>query len=78
MKPNEVMRALVDTYGDGQRALSRKLGHTPGWFSSTLTRRSVPRLDTVAAVADTCGYELVIREKNGGAVLGVVEPPDAG
>ena len=75
MKPNEVMRALADTYPDGQRALSRKLGRSPGWFSSTLTRGSVPRLDTVAAVADACGYEVVVREKGGGPVLGTVEPP---
>ncbi len=75
MKPNEVMRALVDTYPEGQRALSRKLGRSPGWFSPTLTRGSVPRLDTVAAVADACGYEVVVREKEGGRVLGKVDPP---
>lgn len=76
MKPNDAFRALVDSYPDGQRALSRAIGRSAGWASSMLNNDGSPRLDTFAKVAEACGYEVVIRDKGTGDVLAVVEPPE--
>lgn len=75
MKPDEFVRVLSDTYPEGQRELSRSMGRTSNWIATMLSNGTKPRLDTAAAIADACGYELVVRERSTGRELGRVEPP---
>lgn len=42
------------------RALSAAMGRHPNFVSSTLTKGSVPRVDTLACMADVMGYRLVL------------------
>lgn len=52
---------VVSRSGEGPMALSRKLGRHESYLSTTISRRSVPKLDTFADIADACGFELVLR-----------------
>lgn len=61
MKPNEAIRHMIDETGMTCRSLSALIGRSPTFVSTTLSKGSTPRADTLAAMADAMGYELVLR-----------------
>ena len=78
MQADSVIRALVERSGMSYRAMSAALGKSPNWAGVTAQRGRVPKLDTVAAVADACGYDVDIIERETGEELGRIEPPPRG
>ena len=61
MDTTDVMRLMVAASGKSAIALSRELGRGDTFLTSTMTRRSRPRVDTFVAFARACGYEVVLR-----------------
>lgn len=57
-----MMRASGQTYRD----VADSLGKSPTYLSGIISRGSVPKLDTAAAIADACGYDLVLVQRDGG------------
>lgn len=45
-------------------AISVAMGRGPGYLNVIVGRRSVPKADTLARIADTCGYDLLLRRRD--------------
>lgn len=56
----KAMRHMVNMSGKSTRAVSRDIGIADTFVGMTLSRKSVPKLDTFADIAEACGYEVQI------------------
>lgn len=61
MDPREAIERMCQEAGKSQRTVSTEIGRAPTFLSTTLHKGSVPRVDTMSAIADACGFELVLR-----------------
>ena len=64
MDSSEVLRYVVNHSGKSQRAISIELGKVPTYISSTFTQRSIPTIETMANIANVCGYDLVLIKRS--------------
>lgn len=60
MNASDAMRKMIETSGKSGRQVAREIGRSDSFVSSTLAQGVCPRADTLAKVANACGYELVI------------------
>lgn len=72
MKADQVLPNIVEKSGMKKRAISRAIGKHENYLAVTLQKKSVPQIDTMAAIANAMGYELVLR-KPGEEI--VIDPP---
>lgn len=64
MNAREAFIEVVAESGMSIRAITRKLGRSPGYFTQiTKENGSTPRTDTLAKVADACDYDLLLRRR---------------
>ena len=61
MNTKDAIQRMCELGGKSQRTVSKEIGRAPTFLSSSLTKGSIPRVDTMAAIARTCGFELVLR-----------------
>lgn len=61
MNTRDAIQKMCEIEGKSQRTVSKEIGRAPTFLSSSLTKGSIPRVDTMAAIARTCGFELVLR-----------------
>lgn len=61
MQAKDAVAELVSMSDKSAIALSREMGKADTYLSMTISRGSIPKLDTFAAIAAACGYELVLR-----------------
>ncbi|MEG0374213.1 MAG: hypothetical protein RR672_01150 [Raoultibacter sp.] len=70
-------RAAIETMMKGSRyngsQLSSAMGKHRNFLSTTFTKGSIPRVDTLAHMAQVMGYELVL--KGHGEEI-VIDPPE--
>ena len=64
MNANDAMRTMIETSGKSGRQVAREIGRSESFVSSTLAQGVCPRADTLARVAEACGYEIVIIPKD--------------
>ena len=64
MNANDAMRAMIEASGKSGRQVAREIGRSESFVSSTLAQGVCSRADTLARVAEACGYEIVIVPKN--------------
>ena len=60
MNANDAMRAMIESSGKSGRQVAREIGRSESFVSSTLAQGVCPRTDTLARVAEACGYKIVI------------------
>lgn len=66
MRSCEVIRVMLRNSARGHRQLSRELGRSEGYIDATLSRGLDVRVETLARIANACGYTLFVEdEKNG-------------
>ena len=75
MRTDEALRLLIAHSGRSGRALAADLGHAPTWTSVATQSGRVPRLDTLADVADVAGVDVALVDRETGETLGTIEPP---
>lgn len=75
MQADQALRLLIAHSGRSGRAVSVDLGHVPTWASVSTQPGRVPKLDTLADVADVAGVDVVLRDRATGEELGTIEPP---
>lgn len=75
MQVDRVVRSLIDHSGMSLRGVSLRLGHVDSWARQTAAPGRVPRLDTVADVADLAGVDVVLVDRATGERVAVVDPP---
>lgn len=60
MRTDDAIRHMCDTAGKGTTIVSREIGRGSSFVGSILSRGSVPKADTLAEIAEACGYELAL------------------
>jgi DNA-binding phage protein len=55
---------MIEASGKSGRQVAREIGRSESFVSSTLAQGVCPRADTLARVADACGYKIVIVPKD--------------
>lgn len=75
MKAKAAIKAIAKHAGVSLYEVSRRLGRSEAWAGMVSGRDGVA-LETVAAVADACGCDVAIIDRETGERLGVVEPPE--
>lgn len=61
MKTTEAIAHMIKVAGMPKAELSRRMGKARTFVSSTITKGSTPRADTLAAMARHLGYTLLLR-----------------
>lgn len=61
MKAKDAVSEVVALSGKSAITVSREMGRADTYVSMTISRRSVPKLDTFVELAKICGYDLVLR-----------------
>lgn len=61
MNTLDAIQHMIDVSGMPKSELSRRMGKARTFVSTTLFRRSIPRADTLAEMAQRMGYSLVLR-----------------
>lgn len=74
MQVNQVVSAVVCYSGMSYNAVSAKLGKSREYARNIAVRTSAPRLDTIADIADVCGYDLQLVRRDTGAMVTVTPP----
>ncbi len=71
----QIMREL---FGRGRKSAvetSRKMGRSDGYISRYVSGKVVPGVDVFAEILDTCGYDLLMRNRETGEET-TIEPPE--
>lgn len=61
MQAKDAVAELVALSGKSAITVSREMGRADAYISMTISRKSIPKLDTFAEIAAACGYEVVLR-----------------
>lgn len=61
MNVKQAIDKMCEEAGKSQRTVSKEIGRNPSFLSTSMSKGSVPRVDTMAAIARACGFELVLR-----------------
>ena len=64
MNANDAMRAMIEASGKSGRQVAREIGRSESFVSSTLAQGVCPRADTLARVAEACGYKIIAVPKD--------------
>lgn len=60
MNVEQAIRTAAKIAGKSLNSVSRDVGKNDNYLSVTFGRGSVPKSDTLAQLADTCGYSLAL------------------
>ena len=60
MQTCDAIRHMCDMAGKGTTIVSKDIGRGSSFVGSILSRGSVPKADTLAEIAEACGYELAL------------------
>lgn len=71
MESKEALRYVVNHSGKSQRAISVELGKVPTYISATFTQGSIPTVETLANVANVCGYDLLLVNRETGETISI-------
>lgn len=74
MEPKDVLPELVGGSGKSMMSLSLALGRSRNYITQLIQQGSISQVDTVADVADVCGYDLVLRRRSDGEEM-LIDPP---
>ena len=61
MDPRRALQEMVDRSGKSRRLISLEIGRHPTYVTSLLHSGSCPQVDTFAAIAKSCGCEIILR-----------------
>ncbi len=71
MKAPEAIRFMIAQSGKTAVQASKEMERSPSFITSTLTKRTSPRVETFALMCDVFGYELQIVDKTTGDVINI-------
>lgn len=75
MDYSDVLSGLIHHAGISYGETSRRLGKSPNWALNSSAPGRNPKLSTVADVADVCGVDVKLVDRETGEIVGVVDPP---
>ena len=65
MRVHDAIRKMLAGTGNSALGVSAAIGRGPTFLSATFTHARSMQTNTLAAVAAACGYELVLRPREG-------------
>ena len=65
MRVHDAIRKMLAGTGNSARGVSAAIGRGPTFLSATFTHARSMQTNTLATVAAACGYELVLRPREG-------------
>lgn len=74
MEPKDFIHACLRASGNTMWGVSKKMGGPATRLDNMIRRGSIPRLDTAARIADACGCDLVLVDRETGERVAVIEP----
>ena len=75
MQAKEVIRAMIEDSGISQRQVSLSMGRSGHFISSVLGNGRMPNIELMAEMADSAGFDLVLRNRHTGNEI-QIDPPD--
>lgn len=63
MNAHDVVEELVRDTGETHRRVSVRMGYGSTYLKGFIYERRIPRIDTLAKIADACGYDLLLRRR---------------
>lgn len=78
MDATSAIRQMLATSGLSARAASTALGREISFLPTIFKRNSSPRVDTFAAIADVCGYDLILMPRDGAGFIVIDSKEDNG
>lgn len=75
MEASSSIRAAAKHAGVTLYELSRRLDRAPAWAGITSSPGRDPKASTIAAIADVCGCEVVIVDRQTGERVATIDPP---
>lgn len=78
MKAMEAVKAAAESSGTPTTHIGRRMGKQDSYYSAVVSRGSVPKADTLAAMLDVCDYDLAAVPRSAGLPDGalVIDPPE--
>lgn len=73
MDAHELILFMMKNSGRRESELSRMLSNDRTYLRSIMKRRSIPKADTYARIADVCGFDLLVRKRDDGSEC-IIEP----
>lgn len=74
MQAEAIVRTMLDESDLSTIQAAAKMGKSKGYFGQYLTRNSVPGLVVLTNIADTLGFDVIIRKRSDGTEF-VIDPP---
>lgn len=75
MNSKDVLEFLIRRSGLAYWKVSSALGKSPEWARNSSVNHTRPLLDTVADVADVCGVDVKLVDRETGEVVATIDPP---
>jgi hypothetical protein len=75
MQAKDVLKSL---FGRGKHSTydaSERMGKSPTFVGSIVSKGRMPKLDTMAAVMDAIDYDLLVRSRQDGTEI-IIDPPE--
>lgn len=76
MDAKEALYFLTSDSAISMRVASQRMGRTPSFLGTTRFNQRVPQVDTMAAIADVYGYDLLLRNRVDGEEI-LIDPPES-
>ena len=63
MNARDAMLEMLREYDGSIRSLTNAMGRAPGYLNNIINKSGAPMTDTLAEVANHCGYDLLLRRR---------------
>lgn len=78
MDATSAIRQMLAAGGLSARAASVSMGKNIRYVSDILLKDTTPKVDTFAAIADVCGYDLILMPRDGAGFIVIDSKEDNG
>lgn len=75
MRADKVLRSILDKEGVSSTRASERIGKNKSYVSVILSNHVIPKTDTMAAICDAVGYDLIARSREDGYEF-TIDPPE--
>lgn len=75
MQATEALRLIADRLPMPKHEASRRLGRSRNFVTNTIKNSSIPRVDTLAAIAGLAGIDVCLVDRETGETLATIDVP---
>lgn len=75
MRADKVLKEMLAREHVSTIDASKIMGRSKGYVSTFISRHTIPKADTMAAICDAMGYDLIARSREDGYEF-TIDPPE--